>query len=620
MTFLGGDTESMREHSVLLRTRGVRLGTILAQAQGAGSAVDWVGPDADALRSRCAQVALRGRVLGERIEAMSQELTEHAQEQDRASEDLAGRLAGMLGGLGGLLGGGAGIGAGAGIGGRLLGGAPTLGGVDGSMLTDAAGVQTPRHDGGEPGQVDHEPLDGEVTDPDENWSQTKSTTVAGGGDAVTGSTTENGDGTTTESVTLSDTQKVKVLGHGEVSMTLEGEVAVTHDPAAGTVSFTISGTETGAFGAGVESGGTGANGEASVAASGSYTVTLPEGSTIDDALAVDLSDPTTLPKGASIAVEDSLIGSFTGNATVASPGVQVGATTTTSVGTGTVTSISHNEDGTYEMSQGEKDTSGTTAGVSIGIPKVAKLEVGTSSGSESATVEHAVFADSPAGVEAMRQAHATGTLPPDTSDAVLERYKDEHTARTNGVFAEGQIGDDDTSVSHSQSSESVSYESVQRTHSDGHQQGIERVFQHGATEYTEKRTETGEETLYVTATDENYPRRGNGNDPTQRDTWDEMYSLDLPAPATEQQLTRIAYTESEVAQMRANEDPTTPSNSELEYMWSRSNQDPTRAAEQMYREYNGLEPGDPVPQDLGQSSPGVPGRTLTPHQTVESVQ
>jgi len=117
MTFLGGDPESMREHSVLLRTRGVRLGTILAQAQGAASAVDWVGPDADALRSRCAQVALRGRVLGERIEAMSQELTEHAQEQDRASEDLAERLAGMLGGLGGLLGGGAGIGAGAGIGG-----------------------------------------------------------------------------------------------------------------------------------------------------------------------------------------------------------------------------------------------------------------------------------------------------------------------------------------------------------------------------------------------------------------------------------------------------------------------------------------------------------------------
>ena len=495
------------------------------------------------------------------------------------------------------------------------------------MLTDAAGVQTPCHDGGEPGQTDHGSLDGALTDPYENGSRTESVTLSSKGDSVTGSHTENADGTTTDSVKLSEQQTKLKVGAGTATMTLSEEVAVTHDPAAGTKTFTFTAAELAALeaatpGADKKDGSpfvVGAKGTLEL--KGSYSVTLPEGATIADALAVDPTDPSSLQKGSSIAMEDSLTTAFTGSGAITIRGVQFGASTTQTDSQGTVTQISRGTDGTYAMATGEKDFRGATHGVSIGIPNVAKLEAGGGSGKQTSVIEHAVFADSPAGVDAMRQAHATGTLPPDTSDAVLERYKDEHTASVESSYSKRSIGGDSGSGTHSMSHERISSESVVRTHSDGHQQGAERYFTPGGTSpYVEKRTETGEETLYVTATNEAALPRGNGNDPTQRDTWDEMYSLDQPAPATEPQATRIVYTESEVAQMRANENPVTPSDNELHYMLNRSYEDPNRAAEEMYRNYNDLEPGDPVPQDLSQSSPGVPGRTLTPHQTVESVQ
>lgn len=629
MTFQGGDTESMRGQSERFTTAATDLTTHLTALGATVQAVSWNGPDADALRDRCGGVVRQGHVLGEQIAELSRALEDHAEEQDRASsaasEGPRAAIDGFLGrsgaGIGELLGTTGILGTGLLSGMRpSLDGAGGVGGVDGGLLPNAMNTMTPVHDGGAPGQPDHGELDDEVTVPDENGSITRSGTLAGDGDSLTVASTESGDGSTTESVTLTDQQQK--FGNDAISGSLSrsAEVAVTHDPESGTVSYTFEVAAIEKGGIEAKDGGTGAGVEGTATESTSYTVTLPEGASITDALAIDLSDPTSLPPGGSFAIESSLTAELAGSGSVVTGGIQFGAEVAQSESVSTVTEISRAQDGTFEMAVGEIDAIGTTGGVSIGIPKAASLEVGPSVGTESSTVEHAVFADTPEGRAQMQNSYDSSTFPTETSDAVLERYQDVHTASTSGAYIEGKLGNDDLSVSGSVSTEGTTYESVERTHSDGHQEGIERVQQEGASSYIEARTETGEEKLYVMATDQDSPRQGSDGtgDPTVRDTYDDFYSPVADSSPTEAQDSRVVYTEREIQQMRANEDPTSPSDSELGYLWNRSSEDPTRAAESMYRDYNGLDGGEPIPQGVSQQDPDVPGQSLVPDQPVSS--
>lgn len=632
MAFYGGDTDAMRQEAERFSSGAADLTSLLSSLGASVQAVEWVGADADMLRSRCSGVIRQGQEYGHRIAALSRQLNGHAAEQDRASITESGgslgAIAEFLRRFGSPVESGisegsrasGSIGAGLPTPSGLFGGSgPDLGGHQG-LLANTASAMTPEHDGGKATGKDHGELDGEVAEGSKGWSRTDSVTAAGDGDSLTVSTTNSGDGSTTDTVTLTARQQKLEGGPLEGSFSKSAEVGITHDPESGTVSYTFEVADIAEAGGELEGSKGGLGVESSVTAAGSYTVTLPEGATLADALGVNPADPTTLPPGGSFAIEDSLTAVLTDSGSLKHGGIEFGAEASASVTVSTVTEISRGMDGTYEIATGEAEDLSGSGGVSIGIPDILSVKSGPSGGFETSTVEHAVFADTAEGRAQMQESYGSGTLPSDTSEAVLDRFTDEHEVSTNGTFVEGKLGNDDASLSARTESEAIAYESVQRTHSNGHQEGLERVHQEGATSYVEARTETGEETLYAMATDQDHPRRGNipGEDPFTRDTFDDFYSPVADSSPTEAQDSRIVYTERELEQMRAHEDPSAPSGSELEYLWKRSSEDPTRATETMYRDYNGLGSGEPIPQGVDQSDPDVPGRSLVPGQPVGS--
>lgn len=101
--FYGADTEQLRGFGDLLGTTTGRLSELAAQLSSQVSAVEWVGPDADAFRDDYS-----GRVSGlfhsaeGILDRFRREAGDHADEQDEASDPSDG---GTLGAIGDFLGG-----------------------------------------------------------------------------------------------------------------------------------------------------------------------------------------------------------------------------------------------------------------------------------------------------------------------------------------------------------------------------------------------------------------------------------------------------------------------------------------------------------------------------------
>lgn len=122
--FWGADTHQVRAHGGSCRAATERLGDLQVTLQFAVASVEWGGPDADSFRRHVTDVlAPQWERARAELESMSQDLVEHAEHQDAASEpsgersaegdrEGTGRGAGVWAGAEA----GAGIGAGAGAG------------------------------------------------------------------------------------------------------------------------------------------------------------------------------------------------------------------------------------------------------------------------------------------------------------------------------------------------------------------------------------------------------------------------------------------------------------------------------------------------------------------------
>ena len=90
MTFLGADTEALRDVAKQVGTAGEQVDELMARILGLVQGVEWTGPDADSFCERARSVCERGRSAAEQIRGRGEELTGHAEEQDEASSDGGG--------------------------------------------------------------------------------------------------------------------------------------------------------------------------------------------------------------------------------------------------------------------------------------------------------------------------------------------------------------------------------------------------------------------------------------------------------------------------------------------------------------------------------------------------
>lgn len=102
MTFLGADTDQVRDHGERIRSGGRRLEELIQAVDGTVRSVEWIGADADAfLQLWESQVRNRGAEACERLEQRAVLLEEEADGQDTCSDDGSSGGSGERGGGGG---------------------------------------------------------------------------------------------------------------------------------------------------------------------------------------------------------------------------------------------------------------------------------------------------------------------------------------------------------------------------------------------------------------------------------------------------------------------------------------------------------------------------------------
>lgn len=85
MTFLGADTDQLRETASAFERGATSLETLLTSLSGVVGAVDWQGPDADGFRSDFDQLLRQALTTTGRVSKRATALEEEAEEQDEAS-------------------------------------------------------------------------------------------------------------------------------------------------------------------------------------------------------------------------------------------------------------------------------------------------------------------------------------------------------------------------------------------------------------------------------------------------------------------------------------------------------------------------------------------------------
>ncbi|QNN81889.1 hypothetical protein H3H54_11275 [Brachybacterium sp. Z12] len=461
MQFYGADTTALREHAERTGQGAQRLARACEEIFRLAHAAGWQGADAETFRADCDAVSRTGLELSTSLDAFGRELHGHADEQDSASglegEGLGGLLTELLGGpLGSLLGFG---GAGDGLGSPFLG-----------MSASAAGIATGFAGGGFGGAaLQHgmgTPIDPATFEPESGSSTTHGGSVKSGNTTHEGSVTEHDDGSTTYSYGVSEERKLKVgseetggsatLSIGETASVTEhpdGSLTVTFDASVeGGVEFhgQVKGVE-----GGIESGVTG---------KGSFSVTLPPGSSPADAEGINPYDPDTIPPGASVTVTGELsasVGASLGYRDIATGKLGISGSEEM------VSTISRGYDGSLIVDQGPGSTQGINAGLQIG-PDHANVTIEGSSALKTTTLEHTEFDGSAEGRTAFDAYMFTGEQPDAGSPGVGDSYTDTIKSVSTDTSITGTVGDGNgTETSVGASTETATIYDVQRTYSDG---------------------------------------------------------------------------------------------------------------------------------------------------------
>lgn len=597
MTFLGADTEALRGHATTTQTQARRVEVLVSDLMDAAAGVPWEGSDAEDFRRRCVGIRVRGVALASSLRTFGTSLTEQAEEQDSASEAGGRTLAGLpgdpltdlLGGaLGGLIGSVRGTGpAGVGAGSPFLG----VSGTAAGLLTGLAGggfdTTGLRSEMGTP-------IDPSVFEPDDSTSTTAGGSVKTGDTTRKGSVTVEDDGTRTYSYEVSEERELEVgseAAGGSATLKTGDTTTVSENPD-GTLTVTFDAEVTGSAEMHGQVRGVEGGVESEVSGKGSYSVTLPPGSSPDDAVGINPFDPDTIPPGASVKITGELSGSV--GASLGYGDAATGKLALTG-GEEMVTTVAKDADGTVAVDMGPGTTSGVDASLQIG-PDQANVTFDGESYVKKSTIEHTEFSDTPEGRAAFDGYMFSGEQPEAGSPGVDDAYSDLVTSKVSKSALTATAGDGDgTETSAGAAAENAKVTSVERTYSDGSSVKEHRFNPHG-----EGMDENGPYGVAHSSSDGptyyelRYPQDGSA----PPNSYHEKYG-DLPYTFGEDQTINVQLSEAEMQQIIENRGKgETPEEVLNAYAASGP-----QGAQQMAEDFSGVGSGQPA---------AAPGRITEP--------
>ena len=615
MGFQGADTSELRAHGHLVETCSRSMLDRSRTLSATVMSVAWTGPDAEELRRRWADVEARIRETAEGLAGQASELARHAEEQDAASGTGGGgdgghwwdridmtRLPVLVDDLASRVSDGIGIAV------DLAGAVsvPHLGGGSNPLLAAMdPGAQRRPEDTGALTDVIEDILGAPTSDPDDDRADVFSDQVGNTGTHQVEVTLPDGSKVSVSEedgareITLSDEDErglktthsfEKADASVKVTSSVERSAAVKVNPD-GTLTYTLERTFTDESSGGAKAKGNGITLDTSTSESYTYAVTVPEGTSVKDALKIDHLDPSSIPRGAelSIATDNESSSGFDVSIDAKRlPPLTFGASAMEGEGTSTV--VSRAEDGTLSLTAGPTSVTGSDTSVGVG-PEKLRFTAGYSTRNESSTLEHVKFADSESGDVAYREAVGSGKMPSGTSDTVLDRY----TETREHSYTDGSSKLDVGKTSASSTSKTFSDELVTRKYSDGTTEWSQQILPNGTGEGNYARAYGG------TGKEIEYQLHIEGKDDVQagdaRDVYPEHQSRDLD----------VRLRGDEIQQARDNLAPGKTYKDNTSYLAAVAQEadgQPSFAGHRLYNDYNGIENA----MDSGPENPSTPGR------------
>lgn len=499
MNFYGADTEGLRSRARSFENCGLTMLETTATLSSAVMSVAWVGPDADDLRQRWSELERRLRDVADRTTALGGELTEHAEEQDSASEADGGSSGSSFWDLfgmpdfTGLFDNAASrlsdwIGIAKDLSGAVAPGGPAAGnpflaalapgpGTDPGSMPFLDVLQQPQEPGPTTdrysGDYDNPEDEFDVTPGEGGRETTRSLDI--GGKSV--EYTTDADGNHSTKVEFTKTLVDAKAGGGPASVSLEAEVSTSgekKDNGDGTVTYTMSSELTAEARAELKAKGgpvsLSAESSEGAGASTEYSVTVPDGTPMDQVLGINPFDPSSIPPGTSVTFESSMnrTSSDSGGAGVLGIDLVTVSGEHTSED-GHSTSVGRNPDGTLTVTTGPTDAMVGTGKVQLG-PNALNVFLGTRGTDTNATFETATFTDDASGRSAYQEALVRGRFPTDTGDGVVSTYAERQESHVKDSVEGWNAGP--------ASSESVQnwtrHDVITRLYPDGHQESAEQ--------------------------------------------------------------------------------------------------------------------------------------------------
>ena len=566
------------------------------------ASMPWEGHDADAFRESWSSLAHQIRDRHDELQRQGTELQRHADEQDLASStDASGPPSdvhsSVLHAFGGLVGAGLGHAS-----------KDATGGVPWSAAASAiTAVQPMLPDSGAGGSpavpedhVYHSPR-GDQTHSvgEENGETTVEVEDAQGNNDTF---TVGDDGSVSVGAKDSLLRRETTFADGNKLTTETAQTYTLTTNADGTMTYTFeqSHSLSGEGEAGPVSG------EAEIVGTTTLEVTLPEGSTVADALAVDPHDPETMPPGGSVTSEVTASGS--GELGVSGTrGVWEYITVGGGIEaeTGHTTVYAKDEDGTLSIASGPREAFSSSMSAQIGTDDW-HLRFETGTGNDTTQLEYVEFSADAAGADTYRDVSAGEGMPDRIDEVVTERYTETRSLEVGESNASVQLGP----VRAESSSTDFAIERINREWPDGHEEFVEYAaprLNHSGT-YSEVVGGTGRETSY---------RVSLQDDGTIFLNYDESFRHAYGGREARNDGIDMYYTAVELEQMRAGAEHRTgmtyDSNEDyLRYLAGTSALNPDGGAEQAlwtaYNDYNGGTYQQNDPRTGGQ----IPGSQVPP--------
>lgn len=603
VVFYGADTAQLRRlasrYESCARTMLEHSGRLSLLA----ASMPWDGHDADAFRESWSSLALQIRDKHDELRRQGEQLQQHADEQDLASStDASGPLPDVLStvlhAFGGIVGAGLGH-----VSGGTTAGMPRSASASSAMtalrpmLPDSGADETP-------------------TIPDDHvYDSPRGEQTHTVGEDIRETTVEVEDAQgNTGTFTVGDDGSVSVGAEDSLLRTettfTDGNKLTTETAQTYTLTTNADGTVTYAFEQSHSLQGEGEmgpiSGEAELVGTTALEVTLPEGSTVADALAVDPHDPETIPPGGSVTSEVTASGS--GELGVSGTrGVWEYITVGGGIEaeTGHTTVYAKDEDGALSIASGPREAFSSSMSARIGTDDW-HLRFETGTGDDTTQLEYVEFSADAAGADAYRDVSAGEGMPDRIDDVVTDRYTETRSLEVGESSASVQLGP----VGAENSSTNYAIERINREWPDGHEEFVEYAaprLNHSGT-YAEVVGGTGRETSY---------RVSLQDDGTTFLNYDESFRHAYGGREARNDGIDMSYTAAELEQMRAGAEHRTgmtyESNEDyLRYLAGTSALNPDGGAEEAlwtaYNDYNGGTYQQNDPSTGGQ----IPGTPMSP--------